>query len=212
MISDETTKTAPVITQQRVASVSNPEAIKVKTLPQLSPKVPLYNPRTPNPTDYPFQDSPLPLNNVLNELSSEMKPPVHAQAYFFGSTYGYSDSYDGSIMKVYKNKDGRKIQAGLGYDFKNAVNDMNTKYWAVVGSGVTLSIIVAVVALCPAGGAALTFLDTLNSFAGQFLAQVITGIVGLPGNFKVGLLAFFMGNLLSYLYDSHNVAELYDKF
>ena len=84
-------------------------------------------------------------------------------------------------MRVYKNKDNRKIKAG---------NDMKTKYWAVMGSGVAISTIMLVVTLCPVGSAALKFLNTLNSLAGKFLSQIITWIVGLPGNFKMGFLHF----------------------
>lgn len=97
-----TVQADPAIAQQKVASAPNPEAIKVKTLPQLSPKVQLYNPKTTNPTDYLFQDSPLPQNNALNELSSEMQPPVVYRG-IFGSNID-THSYRASVPQEGKRR------------------------------------------------------------------------------------------------------------
>lgn len=202
------TQTAPAIAQQKVASAPNPEAIKVKTLPQLSPKVQLYNPKTPNPTDYLFQASPLPKNNVLEGLISEMKPPKTAQANFKGSVYSYSDSTDGTKMRVGKNGNHHTIAAGDGFDFKSAVNKTDLEQKAVYTYGVGLAIICAIAIFFPgAGTAILTFASKVMD---TVLGSVISSMLGGPGNLKKGLIVSFLAAIGLYLFDSYQLGVIYN--
>lgn len=196
---------SPAIAQKKVASAVNPNA--VKQLPPLESSNKIAS-LVPSFSANALFGTP---KNLLNDSVSEMKATVSGRAYFFGNTYGYADSTDGSKMKVLKNRNSKTINSGLGFDFKASVNDMNSAYTWLLGSGVALAVIVAVVALCPAGGAVLNFLSTINSFAGKLIGQVISGLLGLPGNFKTGLLAFFMINLVNYLWRSHQMGVLYDE-
>lgn len=105
-----TVQTDPAVAQQKVASAPNPEAIKVKTLPKLSSKIQLYNPKTSNPTDYIFQASPLPQNNVMKGLSSEMQPPVTVYTPALGDHFGYSQSTDNTRIKAWWNDRKPKVR------------------------------------------------------------------------------------------------------
>lgn len=143
-----TTKTAPAIAQQKVASAVNPEAIKVKTLPQLSSKVSLYNPRTPDPTDYLFQDSPLPQNNVLEGLVSEMGNNVNSYTTLHGDHYGISVSNDNSYMNAWRNNEKMKrgSYSSSAKKFRSLILELNSinssiGVWAL-GTGVVMALIV----------------------------------------------------------------------
>ena len=152
----ETTKTAPVIAQQKVASAPNPETIKVKTLPQLSPKVPLYNPKTPNPTDYLFKDSPLPQSNVLKGLVSEMGSETKCTNFLTNTEYGYSESKNGGYFvraRIGSNK--KTIEAGtLTTRFEKDVDQMKDYRKGLLAS-MTLSVVFAIAALVTGGASML---------------------------------------------------------
>jgi hypothetical protein len=144
-----TTKTAPAIAQQKVASTANPEAIKVNTLPRLSPKVPLYNLTTPNPTDYLFQASPFPQNNVLKGLVSEMRAPLYSAQDTHGNVFGYC--YDSRFDYIIGLKNGHPRSSK--YDdnaktFKKSIDDMNEYNAQIIGAGfMTGATIAAVIAV-----------------------------------------------------------------
>ena len=156
MATGATTKTAPVIAQQKVASALNPEAIKVKTLPQLSPKVQLYNPKTPNPTDYLFQDYPLPKNNVLEGLVSEMGSETRCTNFLTGTEYGYSESKNGGYLVRARIGSNRKtIKAGtLTTRFEKDVDQMKDYRNGLLAS-MTLSVVFAIAALVTGGASML---------------------------------------------------------
>ncbi|MCT3099603.1 C47 family peptidase [Lactococcus lactis] len=156
MATGATTKTAPVIAQQKVASALNPEAIKVKTLPQLSPKVQLYNPKTPNPTDYLFQDYPLPKNNILEGLVSEMGSETRCTNFLTGTEYGYSESKNGGYLVRARIGSNRKtIKAGtLTTRFEKDVDQMKDYRKGLLAS-MTLSVVFAIAALVTGGASML---------------------------------------------------------
>ncbi|MDM7474337.1 C47 family peptidase [Lactococcus lactis] len=156
MATGATTKTAPVIAQQKVASALNPEAIKVKTFPQLSPKVQLYNPKTPNPTDYLFQDYPLPKNNILEGLVSEMGSETRCTNFLTGTEYGYSESKNGGYLVRARIGSNRKtIKAGtLTTRFEKDVDQMKDYRKGLLAS-MTLSVVFAIAALVTGGASML---------------------------------------------------------
>lgn len=153
---DVTTKTDPAIAQQKVASAVNPEAIKLKTLPQLSPKVSLYNPKTPNPTDYLFQDYPLPKNNVLEGLVSEMGSETRCTNFLTGTEYGYSESKNGGYLVRARIGSNRKtIKAGtLTTRFEKDVDQMKDYRKGLLAS-MALSVVFAIAALVTGGASML---------------------------------------------------------
>lgn len=138
-----------MIAQKKVASAPNPEAIKVKTLPKLNPKVQLYNFTTPNPTDYLFKASPLPQNNVLKGLVSEMRAPLYSAQDTHGNVFGYC--YDSRFDYIIGLKNGHPRSSK--YDdnaktFKKSIDDMNEYNAQIIGAGfMTGATIAAVIAV-----------------------------------------------------------------
>ncbi|KSU05907.1 surface protein [Lactococcus lactis subsp. lactis] len=161
-----TTKTAPVIAQQKVASAPNPEAIKVKTLPQLSPKVQLYNPKTTNPIDYLFKSSPFPQNNALKGLVSEMGSETSCKNYFTNETFGYAESKNGGYYVRARLGSNIKISpaGSLTRSFENDVdamrNDRNT-----ILAGASVAVFVAIAGLI-SGGALSVFITSVLATVG----------------------------------------------
>ncbi|MCA2390129.1 C47 family peptidase [Lactococcus sp. NH2-7C] len=147
------TKTSPAIAQQKVASSANPEAVKVKTLTRLTPKVQLYNPTTPNPTDYLFKDSPLPQSNVLSQIVSQLGQETTLSTVFSGDCYGYA-SRNGQF-RARKNNYKKPIVSSNNSgakDFKNAIlstiTDRN-KIAAFVVSAAVVMMVVAILGAIP---------------------------------------------------------------
>lgn len=148
MTTGANTQTAPAIAQQKVASAPNPEAIKVKTLPQLSPKAPLYNPKTPNPTDYLFQESPLPQNNVLTQIVSQLGAETTISTVFSGNSYGYA-SRNGQL-RARKNGYKKPIVSSnnsAAKDFKNAIISTIIDRNKIAAFVVTAAVVMMVVAI-----------------------------------------------------------------
>lgn len=136
--------------------------------------------------------------------------PVMQRANFMGTNFGYADSKDGKYLKAIRNDSHKTVAAGAGYDFKSNIQDMKNSFYSVMGVGLSIAIISAVVVFFPASGAGLlTFINWLNSAAGTLVEQNITGILGLPGNFKTGLLASFMVALVAYIWNSRQAESLY---
>ncbi|BBC77123.1 uncharacterized protein LLCC_2751 (plasmid) [Lactococcus cremoris] len=170
-----------MIAQQKVASAPNPEAIKVKTLPQLSPKVSLYNPKTPNPTDYLFQDSPLPQNNVLKGLVSEMKPSITVYAPFYKDHFGYSQSKDNLVLKAWWNNKSPKFAPATRdtpiSNFADDVDDLiglgNEINAALAGDWATIVLVLVIAATNPEIMGAVTILQTLGVLSGVNLMFVV---------------------------------------
>ena len=167
-----TTKTAPVIAQQKVASAPNPEAIKVKTLPKMSPKVALYNPKTPNPTDYLFKASPLPQNNVFKGLVSEMGSETSCTNVLTGTAYGYSESKNGGYLVRARIGSNRKtIQAGtLTTRFEKDVDGMKANRNGLLAS-MALSVVFAIATLVT-GGASMLAITAFFSALGLGSASI----------------------------------------
>lgn len=148
MTTGANTQTAPAIAQQKVASAPNPETIKVKTLPQLSPKAPLYNPKTPNPTDYLFQESPLPQNNVLTQIVSQLGAETTISTVFSGNSYGYA-SRNGQL-RARKNGYKKPIVSSnnsAAKDFKNAIISTIIDRNKIAAFVVTAAVVMMVVAI-----------------------------------------------------------------
>lgn len=135
--------------------------------------------------------------------------PVMQRANFMGTNFGYADSKDGKYLKAIRNDSHKTVAAGTGYDFKSNIQEMKTSFYSVMGVGLSIAIISAVVVFFPAGSGLLTFINWLNSAAGTLVGQTITGILGLPGNFKTGLLAAFMVSLVAYIWNSRQAESLY---
>ncbi|NHI66524.1 hypothetical protein ET005_10560 [Lactococcus petauri] len=149
--------------------------------------------------------------DILSQNVSQMGATISVRAFLVGNTFSYAIDKAGSYMKVAKNGYPKPlITVGKGLDYRDKINSMRTDLGMILGCGVSIAIISAVVLLCPEGAPILTFINQLNSAAGTFLAQVISSILGLPGNFKTGLLAAFIASLVKYLYDSFRVEQIYN--
>uniref|UniRef100_UPI001F5984FE hypothetical protein n=1 Tax=Lactococcus petauri TaxID=1940789 RepID=UPI001F5984FE len=149
--------------------------------------------------------------NDLNQKVGQMGATISTRAYLIGDKYSYAISKSGAVMRVAKNDHPKPlITVGNGLAFRDTVNDMRSDLGRILGFGVSIAVIVAVVVLCPEGSAVLSFINELNSAAGMMLAQVITSILGLPGDFKKGLLAAFMACLVTYIYKSYQVGRIYN--
>lgn len=155
-----------------VASSANPEAVKVKTLPRLTPKVQLYNPTTTNSTDYLFKDSPLPQSNVLKGLVSEMGSETKCTKFLTNTEYGYSESKNGGYFiraRIGSNK--KTIKAGtLTTNFEKDVDAMKTN-WNALLSSMALSALFAILALFT-GGASVIALTACFACLGLSTASV----------------------------------------
>lgn len=162
-----TTKTAPVIAQQKVASAPNPEAIKVKTLPQLSPKVQLYNPKTPNPTDYLFQDCPLPISSNLNNFASQMGNNIRTYTTTHGVRYGISLRDDRNYMNAWRNKYTKKGTYNLSAQrFRSTIIDLIDFNSAIAKWGLSTCVIMAIIAIAQAIPVVDAIVDSVVAIVG----------------------------------------------
>lgn len=162
-----TTKTAPVIAQQKVASAPNPEGIKVKTLPQLSPKVQLYNPKTPNPTDYLFQDCPLPISSNLNNFASQMGNNIRTYTTTHGVRYGISLRDDKNYMNAWRNNHTKKGTYNLSAQrFRSTIIDLIDFNSAIAKWGLSTCVIMAIIAIAQAIPVVDAIVDSVVAIVG----------------------------------------------